>query len=272
MVKNDYYIGKVKNLIIAVIAIIIVQNIALYLWVKSKENAVVINLNGEGTEDNYALYPIVDYIPNSGPYGARLYYFLTDYIKWRFEETTSEYEKLQVSDEYSLDYIRKNFEMALAVAEGSEYNQVRELLVKSADRYRDMKRLNYQKFFNIDAFENVVYAPDTGLLYVSVLGEFTLAYDRTKLSREQVPDEAVTGYVRISFIIKQSFPQEDSKGNVTNPYGFYILETQVDQNIGYDVQQRVFQQKSILGYNDDMNVPFMKQKGLKEKMKKEARE
>lgn len=265
----DYYTRKLIRIILIVVVALLIQGITLYVWTESKKEVVVLNLNSEGYEENYSLYPMIDYMPSSGPYGAKLYYFLSEYVKWRFEETYIEYSKLQVSDEYSIDYIRRNIQNAMATSEGKEYDDLKELFVKSADRYREMKKVGYQKYFNIDAIDRIEYMPESRMIYVSVLGEFSISYDRSKFDRTTIPDEGVNGYVRIGFLIKQDKPlYNEAKGSSMNPYGFYVVETNVDYNVGYATQENLFKQRSVLGYNIDLNTSFKKRTPIVKEEKK----
>lgn len=241
-------------------AIMVIYIFALTLgvekWKKDQQSILVVPVKGISNPDNRIFYPMIAYMPNCGMEDcARLYTFIEQYIRWTIEESFDDYEKQTTNDQFKLDYLKTKLKTAIYASRGKERTRNSEKLINSSNRYYELKQKNLQWHFNLDAIESVLPGPRSGMIYVSVIGEYSLTYDKRYV---QTPDEKAIGYKRIHFLIEQGVPEKDLQDNFTNGYGLYVLDSW-QEPISYSVQDDLFKRVMASGFNIDMN-PSMKAK------------
>lgn len=184
-------------------------------------------------------YPFIAYMPPDNGDSARLYSFVDSYIKWTVNEVYEDFKKQTTGDERKIDYLKENWINAINASKGLEQESNQRGYASSARRYYELSQAGNQWVFNIDAIENVVRTDIAGVVYVTVIGDFTLKRDK-RMKRPM--DEKVIGYKRIHLVIQEDTPLYDKEKRVINPWGLYVLGRWIDP-ISYSVRDDLFKRK-----------------------------
>ena len=252
--KNSNY-KKLVMIAMTSLLVTFLLVISTHRWKEKKKISV-----GFPTKSEFN-YPMIPYLAVwDHPDAPKLYTFIENYVRWTFEETLDQYEKQTSSDKSKLDYLKTKLQYALYASDGPEKARVTEKYVNSSSAYARLKQCDCGVNFNIDAIESIQTTPKTGVIYVTVLGEFQVSYNGI-ISKK--PDARMAGYKRIHMIITQGIPQRDMQGDFTNKYGLYVIRTW-EEPVSRDVKNDLFKKSFTagLGFGDvgELKTPVKKGK------------
>lgn len=212
-------------------------------WKERKRIAVGIPTKSEFT------YPIIPYMAKwDHPDAPKLYTFIENYIHWTVENTLDQYEKQTSSDKSRLDYLKNKLQFALYASYGPERARLEDKYTNSSAAYATLLQCDCGINFNIDAIESVQSTPETGVVYVTVLGEFQATYNGIVRAK---PDARMAGYKRLHFLIFQGIPEKDLSDRYVNKYGLYVTrywEEPISRDVKIDLYRKAF--TAGLGFGD----------------------
>lgn len=229
-----------------------------YRWKEKKRIAVGIPTKSE------FVYPMIPYLAVwDHPDAPKLYNFIENYIHWTVEETLDQYEKQTSSDKHRIDYLKNKLQLAIYNSDGPERARNKEKYVESSSAYSRLLQCDCGVNFNIDAIESVQSTPRSGVIYVTVLGEFQVSYNGITGKR---PDLRMAGYKRLHYIIIQGIPEKGTDDNFTNKYGMYVIRSW-EEPISRDVKVDLFKKSFTagLGYGDIGDFDKYKKKDKEKK-------
>lgn len=212
-------------------------------WKEKKRVAVGIPTKSEFT------YPLIPYLAVwDHPDAPKLYSFIENYVHWTVEETLDQYEKQSSSDKNRIAYLKNKLQLAIYSSDGPEKARNTEKYIASSATYSRLLQCDCGVNFNIDAIESIQSTPRSGVIYVTVLGEFQVSYNGIVMER---PDKRMAGYKRLHYIIIQGLPEKDTQNQFTNKYGMYVIrnwEESVSRDVKVDLFKKAF--TAGLGYGD----------------------
>jgi hypothetical protein len=217
--------------------------ISNHRWKEKKRVAV-----GFPTKSEF-VYPLIPYLAVwDHPDAPKLYSFVENYIHWTVEETLDQYEKQTSSDKSKLDYLKNKLQFAIYASDGPERARIKDKYTDSASEYARLTQCDCGLNFNIDAIESVQSTPRSGVIYVTVLGEFQTSYNG--IIRKKA-DSRMAGYKRLHYMIIQGIPMRDTEDQFVNKYGMYVIrmwEEPISRDVKVDLFKKSF--TAGLGYGD----------------------
>lgn len=192
-------------------------------------------------------YPLIPYMPDpQGSDGAKLYSFIEKYIYLTRSQSLDQYKKISASSKVKTDYYKKKLEEAIYMSDGDERTRNMENHANSSLSYAKILNCDCSYYFNIDAIERLERVPGSKTIYVSVLGEYQVSFNKnsTKLA-----DPKLGGYKRIQLFLIQDVPETKRDGSYFNKLGLYVVSSRED-DVAQSVQESLFAANMILGWGD----------------------
>ena len=233
--KNRGVLVKMTNkgltfCILILFTLNIVITITAKNWKSKKGGGACQNLNAKLAP------PLIHSIPPGSQADSRLYNFLEQFIYWTYSESLDEYAKQSSSDKIKTDYLKTKLNSAYYATDGQAKRRVLAMIADSSDTYIKLKKCDCNIKFNIDAIEQVEKTDKSGLIYVSVLGEFQISYNNII---KKAPNQKFQGYKRLHFMIAQEQVGYDTTQKINNEFGLYILSFN-EETISYNVKRDIY--------------------------------
>ena len=160
---------------------------------------------------------------------SKLLMFVSEYVRLKYNHSVTDYFQVVSGARYKDAALKKNLLQVIEMSElfekaanMKEYSQSDEILAK-------LKACSCSWVFNIHKIEDYQEVPKSGVVHVSVIGEFQRIFDKNKVQKEPTHWD----YARINFDILQGAPTKDVSGRDLNIHGLFVIRSWIEP-INYD--------------------------------------